>query len=312
MATLAVSDLAYVRVRAPDLDRAEAFLTDFGLTRATRTGQSLYMRACDTNHHVFVVEQGQDKFLGLAFNARNRSDLEAAARAPGASSIEPLDEPAGGERVRLRDPDGNVVEIVWGMATSEPIVHQRYPLNDARDGLRRAGALTRYEPGPSKVLRLGHGVLMSTNPGPMIEWYRQHLGLLCSDEVRVDGQVGLSFHRLDRGDEFVDHHVLLIQAGPVNGLNHCGFEVHDFDDLMLGHDHLKRKGYDNVWGVGRHVFGAQVFDYWMDPWGFMFEHWTDTDRLNAQFVGRLDATVGDANGPWGMDVPERFFTHAHA
>ena len=311
MATIKVSDIAYARVRLPDLESAENFFTDFGLIRAARTEQALYMRACDTNHHVLIAERGEDKFLGLAFHVRDESDLEAATTVPGASDIETRNEPGGGKRVRLRDPDGNGLEIVWGMETSPPIVHQLYPLNDAREGLRRAGALTRHTPGPSKVLRLGHGVLMSTNPGPMIEWYRQHLGLLCSDEVRVDGHVGLSFHRLDRGEEFVDHHVLLIQAGPAGGLNHCGFEVQDIDDLMLGHDHLKRKGYDSVWGIGRHVFGAQVFDYWMDPWGFMFEHWTDTDRINAEFVGRLDATVEDANGPWGMDVPQRFFTHAH-
>jgi hypothetical protein len=60
------------------------------------------------------------------------------------------------------------------------------------------------------------------------------------------------------------------------------------------------------------VYGSQIFDYWMDPWGFMYEHWTDTDRLNADFVGLHDASVESANGPWGMDVPARFFTHAHA
>lgn len=311
MVTIKVSELAYARVRAPDLERAEEFLTDFGLVRAAKTEQALYMRACDTSPHVFIVERGDDKFLSLAFNVRDELDLEAASTVPGASEVEARNEPAGGKRVRLKDPDGNVIEIVWGMKHSPAIVHERFPLNDARDGLRRAGTLTRFAPGPSKVLRIGHAVLMSTHAVPMIEWYRRHLGLVCSDEVQVEGQVGLSFHRLDHGDEFVDHHVLLIQAGPVGGLNHCGFEVQDFDDLMLGHDHLKRKRYDSVWGIGRHVFGGQVFDYWMDPWGFMYEHWTDTDRVNAQFVGRLDATIEEANGPWGMDVPARFLTHAH-
>lgn len=66
-----------------------------------------------------------------------------------------------------------------------------------------------------------------------------------------------------------------------------------------------------MWGVGRHVYGGQLFDYWMDPWDFLYEHWIDTDRVNAQFKGLLTATIESADGPWGPVVPDRFFTHAH-
>jgi hypothetical protein len=36
-----------------------------------------------------------------------------------------------------------------------------------------------------------------------------------------------------------------------------------------------------AWGVGRHIMGSQVFDYWKDPWGHELEHWTDGDLLTA-------------------------------
>ena len=312
MATIKVCDLAYVRVRVPDLDRAEQFMSDFGLERSHRTGDALYMRGSGPSHHVYVAERGEDKFVSLAFNVRTEAELQVAAAIPGASPVEMITEPGGGKRVRLRDPDGNAVELVWGIKSVAPIEHPRHALNDATAGLRRAGTLVRHTRGSSKVLRIGHGVLMSTSPAKAVEWYQKHLGLLCSDEVVMpDGSLGLSFQRLDRGAEYVDHHVLLVQAGPKRGLNHVSFEVQDFDDLMLGHEHLKREGYEPVWGIGRHVYGSQIFDYWMDPWGFMYEHWTDTDRLNCDFVGLRDATVESANGPWGMDVPQRFFRHAH-
>ena len=311
MPTIKVQDLAYIRVRLPDLDRAEKFLTDFGLMRVERTDDALYMRGTGPSHHIHVTERGDDKLLSLAFSVASEADLRAAATIPGASGIEDIGGPGGGRRVWLRDPDDNAIEIVWGIQSVEPIKQHRHPLNDAVEGLRRAGTLARYTRGPSKVLRIGHGVFMSTSPVPMVKWYHEHLGLLCSDEVVMpDGVVGLSFNRLDRGKEYVDHHVLLVQAGPKNGLNHVSFEVQDVDDLMLGHEHLKNQGYEPVWGIGRHVYGAQIFDYWMDPWDFMYEHWTDTDRLNADFVGLRDAPLESANGPWGMDVPERFFTHA--
>jgi len=312
MPTIKVADLAYVRVRVPDLDQAERFLVDFGLRRAERTAKALYMRGAGPAHHLHVAELGDPKFTALAFSVESEEDLRALSRLPGASKVENIDEPGGGKRVWLRDPDGNGIELVHGIAKASPLEHARHPLNDAKEGLRRAGTLSRHVKGPSKVLRIGHGVLMSPNPRPVVDWYRKTLGMLCSDEVfDPQGNLVLSFNRLDKGAEYVDHHVLLIQGGPRHGLNHVAFEIHDIDDLMVGHEHLRAAGYSNVWGIGRHVYGAQIFDYWMDPWDFMYEHWTDTDRLDASFKGVLDGTLESANGPWGAAVPERFFTHAH-
>jgi catechol 2,3-dioxygenase-like lactoylglutathione lyase family enzyme len=312
MSVIKVVDLAYVRVRAPDLALAQQFLTDFGMVVADRTDTALYMRGSGASHHIHVTELGSDKFVGFAFVAASELDLEKVAALPGASAIEEIREPGGGKRVWLADPDGNKVEIVHGIALVDPVECARHPLNDAKDGLRRAGTLSRHTRGPSRVLRIGHGVVMSLNPPEVIAWYRETLGLLCSDEVKdEDNTTLLSFNRLDRGSEFVDHHVLLVQSGPTRGVNHVGFELQDVDDLMLGHDHLVSKGYDNVWAIGRHVYGAQIFDYWMDPFGFMYEHWTDTDRVNADFRGETAAPIESAFGPWGADVPDRFFTHAH-
>ena len=39
--------------------------------------------------------------------------------------------------------------------------------------------------------------------------------------------------------------------------------------------------YEHMWGIGRHVLGSQVYDYWADPWGRVHEHWADSDRLNV-------------------------------
>ena len=44
MSVIKVEDLAYVRFGAPDLDRMEAFLADFGLERTLRT-ESIALRA---------------------------------------------------------------------------------------------------------------------------------------------------------------------------------------------------------------------------------------------------------------------------
>ena len=59
MALIKVTDLAYGRLRSPDLDAEEEFLTQFGTTRAERTKNALYMRATDPTHYLHVTEQGE-------------------------------------------------------------------------------------------------------------------------------------------------------------------------------------------------------------------------------------------------------------
>src|SRR2546430_15080013 len=47
MPVMKAFDLAYGRLRSPDLDKQEEFLTDFGMVRADRTKNALYMRGTD-------------------------------------------------------------------------------------------------------------------------------------------------------------------------------------------------------------------------------------------------------------------------
>ena len=58
MALIKAMDMAYGRLRSPDLDLMEEFLTRFGMTRAARTPTALYMRGTDPAHHIHVTEKG--------------------------------------------------------------------------------------------------------------------------------------------------------------------------------------------------------------------------------------------------------------
>ena len=42
---------------------------------------------------------------------------------------------------------------------------------------------------------------------------------------------------------------------------------------------LASKGNKLAWGVGRHILGSQVFDYWYTPDEFMIEHYSDGEPL---------------------------------
>jgi catechol 2,3-dioxygenase-like lactoylglutathione lyase family enzyme len=309
MALIKVTDLAYGRLRTPDLDLAEEFLTHFGMVKAERTANALYMRGSDAPHHIHVTEKGEPGFVGFAYEAASLDDLKRVAKAPGASAVETIDEPGGGKRVRLREPNGYQIEVVYGIKKLKPIPVKRQALNMGKESLRRAGELMRLPDGPARVKRIGHGVMASPKVKETVQWFRDTLGLVCSDDVYVgskDNIIG-SFNRLDRGREYVDHHVFFCIMNDRAGLNHLSFEVQDIDDVFMGHKYLAQLGkYEHMWGMGRHLLGSQIYDYWSDPWGRVHEHWSDTDRLNLKNGSNLISAEEGLISQWGERPPQKF------
>ena len=306
-----VKDLAYGRLRAPDLDAAEEFLTHFGMVRAARTPTALYMRGTDPMHHLHVTEKGDPKFIGLAYYAASEDDLQRIAKAPGASAVESIDEPGGGRRVRLREPNGYQVEVVYGIEALPAIPVPSQHMNSGDEPLRRAGTLMRLRRSPSPIKRMGHGVLGTPKVKETVQWFRETLGFIGSDDVYVgekDHIIG-SFNRCDCGDEYVDHHTLFCVNNERAGLNHMSFEVPDVDAVLKDHEWLKKLGkYDHMWGVGRHLLGSQVYDYWADPWGRVHERWADTDRLNVKSGSNTLPAHEALISQWGGPPPEKFIT----
>lgn len=299
-----VSDIAFPRFRAPDLDRMEAFLVAFGMHRAARTEEALYMRGTSAAHHVHVTHQGEPAFLGLAFWATSAKELEALAAATG-KKVEALDEPGGGSVVRLHDPDGRQIDVVHGLAPQQPLPVQGHPPLNTSQTQPRVGTLQRVPNGPSQVKRCGHAALKTTDLNRVANWYQETLGMLVSDDFYMESpeQPMGRFLRCDRGDQPADHHTLLILETPEVKLGHVSWEVADFDDLMSGRDHLERQGDGRpYWGVGRHILGGQIFDYWKDPIGFTVEHWTDSDLLRADTPAGSHHILNALN-QWGPMPP---------
>jgi glyoxalase/bleomycin resistance protein/dioxygenase superfamily protein len=165
----------------------------------------------------------------------------------------------------------------------------------------------RLKRGPAHVKRIGHGVMGSPKLRETVQWFRNTLGLICSDDVYAgskDNIIG-SFNRCDRGEEYVDHHAFFCLQHEKAGLNHLSYEVLDVDDVFLGHEHLRQKGYEHMWGMGRHLLGSQIYDYWADPWGRTHEHWTDTDRVNIKNGSNLISAEDGFVSQWGERPPEK-------
>ena len=309
MPVIKVKDIAFGRIKSPDLEAQEEFLTEFGMIRAERTNDALYMRGTDTDQFIHVTHKGDPCFVGFAYNASGEEDLERLSKIEGASEVESMNEPGGGKRVRLTEPNGYQIEVVYGQAEHDAIPVKFQKLNMGPESNNRTGELMRIHTGPSRVKRIGHGVMGTTNLKETVAWFRNTLGFIGSDDVYAGEKDNLmgSFSRCDQGDTYVDHHVFFcIQAGRA-GLNHLSYEVADIDDVFTGHEHMKSIGkYEHMWGLGRHVLGSQVFDYWADPWGRVHEHWSDSDRLNAADGSNLISAEEGLGSQWGDPAPQKF------
>ena len=305
MAKVAVKDIVNVRFAAPDLEVAERFLRAFGLATADRSAASIFSRGTDEGARCHVVDQGDPRFVGAAFLVESVDDLASATSIEGASAVEPIDEPGGGLRVRLTDPDGFRIELVHGVEVLPAIPVQHHPINTAHARARASGAAYRRPPGPAQVKRLGHFVVSTPDVKRSRAWYRNTLGLLGTDDVFAGDQDNIiaTFNRLARGEDYVDHHVFMAHSGPTAGLNHIGFEVQDYDDIFFGHYFMKEAGFEHRWGVGRHRLGSQVYNQWTDPWGRGYEHWTDSDVLNDTQPLSLVPASEALRTQWGDPPP---------
>src|SRR5271165_530326 len=265
MSCVLAEDIAYVRFGAPDLEAMRAFLGDFGLIEAASGSGRLFTRGLGTAPFLHATEKAAPGFRALGLRLSSIADLERLSTHEGVA-IAPLDAPGGGFLARLVDPDGHVVEAVAGQAPAGPAsIEAATPWNDAR-GHDRLRAVKRIASGPARVVRLGHCVLNVSSFRASERWYKDRFGFITSDEIALNPEFSLgAFLRCDRADTPTDHHTLFLAQSPRGpGFNHAAFEVTDLDDLMRGHDHLAAAARKPAWGVGRHILGSQVFDYWRD------------------------------------------------
>jgi len=311
--------LVFMRYQVPDLQQTLTFLRDFGLSKVKQTDNGIWFRGYGVDQFLFHVRQGPKQFLGGAFEVETFGDLEKAIAIPGvkvlSEGIEKMeDAPGGGHIVTLADPEGFPISLVYGQTPGEAQgMPAKVPFNDETDK-PRVRQFSRFKPGPAAVHKLGHYGLVVRDFQSQINFYTQNFNLMPTCVLYLDDgdkktNVGMFAH-IDRGDELVDHHSLFLVTLPPGHEkphpHHCSFEIHDFDTQAMGHDWLAKKGYKSEWGVGRHILGSQIFDYWWDPNGFMVEHYIDGDIVNEQTPVSFHLAASAKDAAWGPDVPNTF------
>jgi len=298
-----VIDIQYVRFQVADLAKQTSFLQEFGFAVDIQN-TTIYARGTDAVPFAYTADadKGAAGFVGMGFEVVDRDALKRIAAIDN-TVISDNPAPGGGLITTLTDPDGRRVDVVCEQQKPNPLpLTERNALNTGTRKRRTGERVSLAQPEYS-VKRLGHCVLNVTDFRTSETWYKQRFGLLTSDEVYIgtqDRTLG-AFLRCNRGATYVDHHTLFLVGTGKPDFNHAAFEVADWDTLMLGHDKLRAAGHQHRWGVGKHILGSQVFDYWRDPHGFTLEHFTDGDLFNESFGSHM-APVEDLRGShWGPE-----------
>ncbi|WP_137820573.1 VOC family protein [Pseudomonas sp. 2FG] len=306
--TVKAKRLAHLIFERPNLDEAARFLTDFGLTVSHRDADTLYLRAAEPSPYCYRIHRAaQARFLGFGLEVRSLDDLNRLSGIHGASSIEEVVHPGGGKQVRLIDPSGFIVEAVYGQSPSASLPHRpALQFNFAQEQLR-INDTQRPPVAPPEVLRLGHVVLEVADYQATCAWYTQHLGFIPSDvQVLPDGTPIVTFMRLDLGEIPADHHTLAIAQGFMATYSHSAYELVDADAVGMGQRVLRERGWKHAWGIGRHILGSQIFDYWQDPWGDKHEHYCDGDLFTSSQPTGVHLVSPEAMAQWGQRMPKSF------
>jgi catechol 2,3-dioxygenase len=258
-----ISALRSVALTVPDLAAAEIFYTQtWGLVLAEKSQGVAYFRGSGHDHHLLALHEaaGTPQLRLVTLRARSDKALEEIALAAKAAGgvVERVGaslDPAGGNVLVIRDPDGRRIEIVHGDA-------------------QRANDVPIPQDQP---IRLAHAVLNSHAVEATRQFFEQALGFVLADRTRI-----MAFMNCDN-----DHHSIALGDTDNDALNHVAFLMPTLDAVMRGGGRLKDKGLPPQWGPGRHGPGHNAFNYFVDPFGIVIEYTAEVEQIDETYrVGR--------------------------
>jgi hypothetical protein len=304
-----VHDLAWLEFSKPDLPASERFAHAFGFTTVSRTAEELQLRGSDAGAPCVIVRRGRSRYVGAAFRAIDAGDVLRLADATG-TKAEKLPESIGGLTVDLTDPSGAKVRVVADTHELAALPSQPTQVFNVGHEVPRANHTQRPPREPATIQRLGHVVLQTTTYVETLNWYLEHLGLIVSDFKYYEGQrergPTMSFIRCDRGATPTDHHTMAMMLGPSNRYVHSAYQVADLDALAAGGEYLKDQGFQRSWGIGRHIDGSQIFDYWRDTDGLLVEHFADGDMFDSSLEPGWSPLTASGLAQWGPPATKDF------
>ena len=241
-----ITHLRHVAIVAPDRTASLAFFRDaWGLRDVHDDGYTTYLRTQSGERFQLAIAGGpQRRIERIAFALGSRADVDAAARELATAGVEivmsprALETPGGGYGLRFLDPDRRCVELSADVADAAPATLAEAPH------------------------KLAHIVVNTPDIDRVTTFYTGVLGLRISDW----SEHVMSFLRCD-----AEHHSIAFSAAPYASYNHTSWTMRSIDDLFRAQGRVRRAGSPLMWGTGRHGPGNQVFNYFIEPSGYVVE-----------------------------------------
>ncbi|MBS0445218.1 MAG: VOC family protein [Proteobacteria bacterium] len=299
-----VHSIDHFALEVPSLAKAQHFFEAFGLA-VSGGDKGLALRTDGSDHVWGRLFEGPAKrlaYLSLACWPDEYEALSAQVLARGAK-------PAKGgayadaEGLWFTDPEGNLLQLKPGAKLTPSGLAGRH------DPLPRAGRRTvlgRGDTGATRPRRLSHVMLFTTDIDRSIDFYRDALGLRLSDRSRD----AVAFMHARHG---CDHHLVAFASSSAKGWHHSSWDVAGIDAVGKGGEQMRKAGYAEGWGTGRHVLGSNYFHYVRDPWGSFAEFSADIDFIPTGMPWPTgDYPPEDSLYLWGPELPSYFIQNSEA
>ncbi|MDM0033806.1 VOC family protein [Variovorax sp. J22P271] len=299
---LAVHSVDEFVFSVPDLEQARHFYTSFGLdVRDEAGGLALYTFGHPHRWARVLPGDGGKRLLWLSLGI-HADDVEGFAQHLAECGVVRIAAPDGAEAggLWIGGPDGLPLQlrVAPKSSPSQPAPREFPP--QSHDRGRAPG---RSQTQAVRPLYLSHILLFSADVDAARRFYEDLLGLRLSDK---SGSV-IAFMHSPHGS---DHHLIALAKSGGAGLHHSSWCVPSLDAVGLGSQQMAQAGYDQGWGLGRHVLGSNYFRYVRDPWGSYAEYSYDIDFVAPESGWpAADHPGEDSLYVWGPALPEDFIVN---
>jgi catechol 2,3-dioxygenase-like lactoylglutathione lyase family enzyme len=269
-------ELRSIELELPDPAGAADFLTGIWGLGAVKSDDAdrRYLRGSGDQPYLVGLYRADHTLVRSVTFLADEAELAAVAARAAAQNFAVTqvasDDPGAGRGLLVTLPDGAVIRVLVGATRVAPVADV-----------------------PDRAVRLTHVVLNAVDAEVTARFAEDILGFKVSDRTK-----GMVFVRCNQS-----HHSIAFARAGFASLNHIAFEMSDIDAVMRGIGRLRDVGMVPAWGPGRHGPGANVFAYFIAPFGAVVEFSTAVEIVGEDYpTGEPDDWTWPPNriDQWGI------------
>ncbi|WP_096203153.1 VOC family protein [Bacillus sp. FJAT-45350] len=282
---LGITHLRHISLFTPNLKEQSEFYSEiWGLDKVYEDEENVYFRGAGPEHHILHLNAGEEKGLHhIAFGLVDKHAVDEAAKKLKSMGIQLVSEPGyleeegGGYGFRFVDPENRCIELsCWVEIHTTEWTKKK----------------------SSNPSLLNHVVLNTESIDNAVDFYTEVLGFKVTDWSEHQ----MCFLRCNK-----NHHSIAFNHEGHASVNHIAYEVDGVNEVMRGITNIKKNGYQELWGPGRHGPGDNIFCYFQDPGGFVMEYtcYLSTVEDESTWRAQVWKRVPHLMDQWGTAGPPR-------